>query len=73
MFQKEEEQEENRLSEEAERSFDQLQSQEVEDEPITVTDRQEAVPTHPDVAFQVENENRVAPNTITVPVIVTAT
>ncbi|XP_072218820.1 protein FAM177A1 isoform X2 [Leuresthes tenuis] len=67
---REEEKEENRLSEEAERSFDQLQSQEEGDEPITATDRQEV---RPDVAYQVENENQATPNTITVPVIVTAT
>ncbi|KAM4522778.1 protein FAM177A1-like [Odontesthes bonariensis] len=70
---REEEKEENRLSEVAERSFDQLQSQEEEDEPITATDRQEVAAARPDVAYQVENENRATPNTITVPVIVTAT
>jgi len=72
-FQREEEKEENRLSEEAERSFDQLQSQEEEDEPIAATDRQEVAAVRPDVAYQVENENQATPNTITVPVIVTAT
>ncbi|XP_014871659.1 protein FAM177A1-like isoform X2 [Poecilia latipinna] len=70
---KEEEAEENRLSEEAERTFDQLQSQEVKGEPIALADAQEAAPARPDTTYQLENENPVAPNTITVPVIVTAT
>ncbi|CAG5928306.1 unnamed protein product [Menidia menidia] len=69
---KEDEQEESRLSEEAERSFDQLQSQEEEDEPITGTERREAAAVGQNAAYQVENESQ-APNTITVPVIVTAT
>ncbi|XP_007569006.2 protein FAM177A1-like isoform X2 [Poecilia formosa] len=70
---KEEEAEENRLSEEAERTFDQLQSQEAKGEPIALADAQEAAPARPDTTYQLENENPVAPNTITVPVIVTAT
>ncbi|XP_075940919.1 protein FAM177A1-like [Anarhichas minor] len=70
---REEEKEEDRLSEEAERSFDQLPSQEDEDEPITVTDRPEAAGAQPDVAYQIENENRACSSTITVPAIVTAT
>ncbi|XP_014824207.1 PREDICTED: protein FAM177A1-like isoform X1 [Poecilia mexicana] len=70
---KEEEAEENRLSEEAERTFDQLQSQEAKGEPIASADAQEAAPARPDTTYQLENENPVAPNTITVPVIVTAT
>ncbi|XP_071334772.1 protein FAM177A1-like isoform X2 [Trachinotus anak] len=73
---REEEKEENRLSEEAERSFDQLQSQEDEDEPITMTDQVEVSATaaaHPDVTYQIENENQVPSSTIRVPVIVTAT
>ncbi|MEQ2226960.1 hypothetical protein ILYODFUR_032679 [Ilyodon furcidens] len=70
---KEEEKEENRLSEEAEQTFDQLQSQEGKDEPITSTKGQEGVSACPDVTYQVENENPAAPTTITVPVIVTAT
>ncbi|XP_041832681.1 protein FAM177A1 isoform X2 [Melanotaenia boesemani] len=70
---REEEKEENRLSEEAERSFDQLQSQEEEDEQITVTDQEEVTAARPDTTYQVENENHATPNTITVPVIVTAT
>lgn len=72
-LQKEEEAEENRLSEEAERSFDQLQSQEAKGEPIASADVQEAAPARPDATHQPENENPVTPNTITVPVVVTAT
>uniref|UniRef100_A0A8C2X385 Family with sequence similarity 177 member A1 n=1 Tax=Cyclopterus lumpus TaxID=8103 RepID=A0A8C2X385_CYCLU len=70
---REEEKEEDRLSEEAERSFDQLPSQEDEDEPITTTDRPEAATAHPDVTYQIENENRASSSTIRVPAIVTAT
>ncbi|XP_047244347.1 protein FAM177A1-like isoform X1 [Girardinichthys multiradiatus] len=70
---KEEEKEENRLSEEAEQTFDQLQSQEGKDEPITSTKGQEGVSACPEVTYQMENENPAAPTTITVPVIVTAT
>ncbi|KAK9518779.1 hypothetical protein VZT92_010513 [Zoarces viviparus] len=65
---REEEKDEDRLSEEAERSFDQLPSQEDEDEPITVTDA-----AQPDVTYQIENENRACSSTIRVPAIVTAT
>ncbi|XP_039873792.1 protein FAM177A1 isoform X2 [Simochromis diagramma] len=72
---REEEKEENRLSEEAERSFEQLRSREEVDEPITVPDRveEEAATARPDVTYQVENENQAAPSTIRVPAIVTAT
>ncbi|XP_015247085.1 PREDICTED: protein FAM177A1-like [Cyprinodon variegatus] len=70
---KEEEKEENRLSEEAERTFNQLQSQEGKNEPITSPDGQEGASPCPDVTYQVENENPLAGNTITVPAIVTAT
>nr|XP_040016863.1 protein FAM177A1 [Gasterosteus aculeatus aculeatus] len=70
---REEDKEEDRLSEEAERSFDQLPSQEDEDEPITTKDLLDAAPAHPDVTYQVENENRAFSSTITVPAIVTAT
>ncbi|XP_014187518.1 protein FAM177A1 isoform X2 [Haplochromis burtoni] len=72
---REEEKEENRLSEEAERSFEQLRSREEVDEPITVPDRveEEAAAARPDVTYQVENENQAAPSTIRVPAIVTAT
>lgn len=71
--QREEEKEENRLSEEAERSFDQLQSQEDEDEAITMSDQPEVAAAHPDVTYQIENESPAPPSTITVPAIVTAT
>lgn len=71
--QREEEKEENRLSEEAERSFDQLQSQGDEDEPIAVSDRLEVSAAHPEVAYQMEDENQVPSSTIVVPAIVTAT
>ncbi|XP_005724898.1 protein FAM177A1-like isoform X1 [Pundamilia nyererei] len=70
---REEEKEENRLSEEAERSFEQLRSQEEVDEPITDRVEEEAATTRPDVTYQVENENQAAPSTIRVPAIVTAT
>ncbi|XP_028253154.1 protein FAM177A1-like isoform X1 [Parambassis ranga] len=70
---REEEKEENRLSEEAERSFDQLHSQEVEDEPITMTDKLEVTASRPEVTYQVENESQTAPSTIRVPALVTAT
>ncbi|CAL8314088.1 unnamed protein product [Lota lota] len=70
---KEEENEENRLSEEAERSFAQSQAQEEGvDEPIAMLDRPEVPPTHLDVTYQVENEKIVPSTTITVPVVVTA-
>ncbi|KAM9338906.1 LOW QUALITY PROTEIN: protein FAM177A1-like [Symphorus nematophorus] len=68
---REEEKEENRLSEEAERSFDQLQSQ--EDEAITAPDLPEVAAAHPDVTYQIENENQAPSSTIIVPAIVTAT
>lgn len=71
--QREEEKEENRLSEEAERSFEQLRSREEVDKPITVTDHieveVEVTAPHPD---QVESGNQAALNTIRVPAIVTA-
>ncbi|KAM6914942.1 LOW QUALITY PROTEIN: protein FAM177A1-like [Xenentodon cancila] len=70
---REEEREEDRLSEEAERSFETQQSQEEGDEPITATDRQEVASAQADVTYQVENENQATPNIITVPAIVTAT
>lgn len=72
---REEEKKENRLSEEAERSFEQLQSQEEVDKPISVTDHieveveVEVTAPHPD---RVENGNQAALNTIRVPAIVTA-
>ncbi|KAM4528916.1 protein FAM177A1-like isoform 3-T3 [Fundulus diaphanus] len=70
---KEEETEENRLSEEAERTFDQLQSREGTDEPIASTEGQGAASVSYDVTYQAEEGIPAAPNTITVPVIVTAT
>ncbi|XP_060908528.1 protein FAM177A1 isoform X1 [Labrus mixtus] len=70
---REEEKEENRLSEEAEQSFDQLQHQEDEDKQIAGTDRPEAADPHPGVTYQIENENHSHSSTITVPAIVTAT
>ncbi|XP_061602924.1 protein FAM177A1-like [Cololabis saira] len=79
---REEETEEDRLSEEAERSFDQQQPQEEEeedeedeeDEPVAVTHQRDAASAQAEVTYQVENENHhAAPNTITVPAIVTAT
>ena len=74
--QREEEKEETRLSEEAERSFEQELSQEEEeeeDEPITMSDQQEEAPPPLDVTYQIENENRAPSSTFTVPVLVTAT
>ncbi|XP_054900654.1 protein FAM177A1 isoform X2 [Poeciliopsis prolifica] len=70
---KEEEAEENRLSEEAERTFKQLQSQEVKGEPMASADAREAASARPGATRRLENENPAAPNTITVPVVVTAT
>ncbi|XP_037607383.1 protein FAM177A1-like isoform X2 [Sebastes umbrosus] len=72
---REEEKEETRLSEEAERSFDQLPSREdEEDEPITIADQPDvATVAQPDVTYQIEDENRASSNTIRVPAIVTAT
>ncbi|XP_035535206.1 protein FAM177A1-like isoform X2 [Morone saxatilis] len=70
---REEEKEENRLSEEAERSFDQLQAQGDEDEAITAADALEVAAARPDVIYQVENENQAPSSTIIVPAIVTAT
>ncbi|KAM6992181.1 protein FAM177A1-like isoform 3-T3 [Tautogolabrus adspersus] len=70
---REEEKEENRLSEEVEQSFDQLQRQEDEDEQITVNERPEAADPRSGVTYQIENENHSHSSTITVPAIVTAT
>ncbi|CAJ1077260.1 protein FAM177A1-like isoform X2 [Xyrichtys novacula] len=69
---REEEKEETRLSEEAEQSFNNLQPQEDEDEPITVAGLEESNP-QPDVTYQIEDENQAPSSTITVPAIVTAT
>lgn len=63
--QREEENEENRLSEEAERTFHQSREDE-EDEAITAGDPADA-------AYQIESEGWAPRSTITVPAIVTAT
>ncbi|KAM8726239.1 protein FAM177A1-like isoform 2-T2 [Acanthopagrus schlegelii] len=68
---REEEKEENRLSEEAERSVDQPQDD--EDEEITAAEQPEVADARPDVTYQIENENRAPSSTIVVPAIVTAT
>ncbi|XP_029985130.1 protein FAM177A1-like isoform X2 [Sphaeramia orbicularis] len=71
---REEEKEENRLSEEAERSFD--RAEEGEDEAITMTERSGEMPAaaaRPDATYQIENENHTPANTIRVPAIITAT
>lgn len=74
VYQREEEKEENRLSEEAERSIEQLQCPDDEDEAITVEEvPEEAASARPHAAYQIENENRAPPSTIIVPAIVTAT
>lgn len=68
--QREEENEENRLSEEAERTFDRSRAGEEEelDEAITGGEHPEA-----DAAYRMENESPAPRSTITVPAIVTAT
>lgn len=71
--QREEEKEETRLSEEAERSFDQPQPRDDGDEPITTTDQPEVAAAQPDATYQIEDENRAPSSTIRVPAIVTAT
>ena len=71
--QREEDKEENRLSEEAERTFDHLQSQEDEDEPIGASERAGAPASRLDVTYLIEDENQVPPSTIRVPALVTAT
>ncbi|XP_030262167.1 protein FAM177A1-like isoform X2 [Sparus aurata] len=68
---REEEKEENRLSEEAERSVDQPQDD--EDEAITAAELPEEADARPGVTYQIENENRAPSRTIVVPAIVTAT
>lgn len=60
------------MSEEAERTFDQLPSQEIEDEPITMPEQPDGAASRPDVTYQIENENQAPSNTIRVPAIVTA-
>ncbi|XP_055005487.1 protein FAM177A1-like [Boleophthalmus pectinirostris] len=70
---REEEQEETRLSEVAERTFDQTEEDEEEEKEQTPKPRRERDTSASDVGFQIENENQVASNTIRVPAIVTAT
>ncbi|RVE55942.1 hypothetical protein OJAV_G00231200 [Oryzias javanicus] len=65
---REDEKEESRLSEEAERSVDQEEATNTPEE-----EKEEEVGARPGFSYQIENENRSAPKTITVPVIVTAT
>lgn len=67
------EEEGNHLSKGAERTFDQLQFQEGKDKPITMTDQSQVFTTHPDVTYQIENENQVPSSTIRVPATITAT
>ncbi|KAM7368201.1 hypothetical protein PAMP_014445 [Pampus punctatissimus] len=69
---REEEKEENCLSEEAERSFNQLQSREDEDESITMAEQPDVAAAHHDVTYQIENENQAPSSSIRVPAIVTA-
>ncbi|XP_026196571.1 protein FAM177A1-like isoform X1 [Anabas testudineus] len=57
---REEEKEENRLSEEAERTFDTLRSQKDERKPVTGAEQA----AHPDVTYRVENENQEPESTI---------
>uniref|UniRef100_A0A3B3Z683 Family with sequence similarity 177 member A1 n=1 Tax=Periophthalmus magnuspinnatus TaxID=409849 RepID=A0A3B3Z683_9GOBI len=71
---REEEQEENRLSEVAERTFDQTEEEEEEEKEEEQTAKpRERDTSASDVGFQIEDENQTASNTIRVPAIVTAT
>uniref|UniRef100_A0AAV2KD25 Protein FAM177A1-like n=1 Tax=Knipowitschia caucasica TaxID=637954 RepID=A0AAV2KD25_KNICA len=72
---REEEQEENRLSEVAERTFDQAEEEEEEEEEEEPSPepRQRDTSAADDTGFQIENENQTASHTIRVPAIVTAT
>ncbi|KAM7395758.1 hypothetical protein PAMA_007168 [Pampus argenteus] len=69
---REEEKEENCLSEEAERSFNQLQSREDEDESITMAERPDVSAARHDVSYQIENESQAPSSSVRVPAIVTA-
>lgn len=73
--QREEEKEENRLSEEAERSFDQLGSQGDEDEAITARDDgpDGAAAAQLGATYQIQDESPAPASTIVVPAIVPAT
>lgn len=75
VHQREEENEENRLSEEAERTFDRSQGDDEEDEAITATaaDPSDTAAAPADVTYQIENESPAPGATITVPAIITAT
>ncbi|XP_068198635.1 protein FAM177A1-like isoform X2 [Antennarius striatus] len=70
---REEEKEENRLSEEAERSFEQFRSHEDEDEAIAMTVLPEEAAARADVTYKIENESQTPSSTIIVPAIITAT
>lgn len=73
LLQREEDKEENYLSEEAERSFNSRRSVKDEDEPVA-TDRPQVSDARPDVTYRNDDDSRAQPpTTIRVPVIVTAT
>ncbi|KAM9355963.1 protein FAM177A1-like [Pholidichthys leucotaenia] len=65
---REEEKEENHLSEEVQR-----RSRVEEDEPIAVTGKPNRADAPPSVTYQVENEGQATSSTITVPTVVTTT
>lgn len=73
VHQREEENEENRLSEEAERTFNRSQGDDDEDEAITAGNQPDAAVPPADAAFQIENESPPPRSTFMVPAIVTAT
>lgn len=68
---KEEDDADKRLSEEAERYFDELQFQEDQDEPMTGQPEVTAPPSN--VTYEVENEPEAIPTAIRVPAVVSAT
>ncbi|XP_075869680.1 protein FAM177A1-like isoform X2 [Nelusetta ayraudi] len=70
---REEEKEENRLSEEAERTCERSSTLEDEDEDVAVGGTPRAAAPRPDVSYRVESESLPPPCVITVPAIVTAT
>lgn len=70
---REEEQEESRLSEVAERTFDQTEEEEEEEEDEPAPASRGRDTSAADVGFQIENESQTPSNTIRVPAIVTAT
>lgn len=71
--QREEEKEENRLSEEAERTCERSSTLEDEDEDVAVGGTPRAAAPRPDASYRVESESLPPPCVITVPAIVTAT